>query len=352
MRIHLLAICIAMAIPAIRATSEITFSDPYAKAAFQDPLSNSVCYVHSDFQGTGVLIEVDGKLCVLTAAHNTNPTNIAFFDSTTEFGKKWYEVQRAVSFQHLGQRFIASDIQVLFLKECPADRQPLTLADRFDPETPSMIVGSGLLWSRFFDEQHPRLGKSIWRLPVPSIEKPDAFWPDNCISKVMLPKGVQYNRVSRVSRWWDNLNASNNKLHTPFGFDTSGYLPRPLIEFATRYNPETLETHTGHGFSGGPIIQNEKVVALQVASERFDIEFIKKARRISAGIIAAVGVAYTLNIWPKSILSKGLAWAGLGLNILFAKMVFSPTQMTTVSLQDLAFRNWLRQVLSESENNS
>lgn len=275
---------------------------PFNEAAFQDMqqgnAGQALCLVSGkEMLVSGVLFSRDGRVAVLTSAHLPNPQLVYFagfnrnVNPPAQFPLK-YSVVKAIPMEADLKRLTQqTDLQVLLLDGNPQEHiRPFQLSSAIDPTHPLTIYGLGTICAEF-TPGHLKVGiPAKNRAPLPS--------------KVIIPNYTVDPKASTLDHLYIGFITLCHKLGM-FGINI---LPQinphsqrneGLIYATTHYDPNSLQTHIGEGFSGGPALQGENVVGISQGSK------LNFERRTSSQTIGTQGILASA-MWTCYFLGKKL----------------------------------------------
>jgi hypothetical protein len=261
-----------LCVTSIIASDEIleipTFSRIALQEIWEEKPSHAMCLVIADLQGSGALVSVDGHICILTAAHLKNPKSVYFMvpDKTAEnlkLDSMEFLVTAFFSMQKESHRLTSQcDVQILLVEGNPEHYiKPLILTSEIDATKPICGFGFGTLVAAFYQG---RLS-----MDIPAHYKLDELGRKVLMSQLPAKVDFRNYRLNPTASWVDKLklgtvvmNQKFNPLISITNINLTTSKRDGVILATTTYDPEKLETHVGSGFSGGPVLQNDKIVGI------------------------------------------------------------------------------------------
>jgi hypothetical protein len=240
------------------------FNDAASREIGEGKPSQAMCLVLGDFPGSGALVSVDGRVCILTTGHLKDPKSVCFMvaEETAEeirVDSKKFLVTAFFSMQNeLHSTAAQHDLQILLVDGNPENHiKPLELTSEIDSAQPISGYGFGSLVAEDC-RGHLSVG-------APAEYKLDES--EGVKRRGLLPAKVTFQNyeVNPIASRGDKVSLFYQKFTPQISvteINPSTGRQDGIILITTTYNPETLETHIGGGFSGGPVLQNDKIVGI------------------------------------------------------------------------------------------
>jgi hypothetical protein len=288
-------------------------------------LARALCCIRGNpLRGSGVLVQHKGHVFVLTNAHITDPKWVQFSGSmgvekNPNMDRNAYAVLSAYSFPLTDQNlFVQTDIQLIKLRSYP-DIPPLKLDSAIDLNQPLIQYGFGQIYGEFHKGELTIDQPETWGQFLPSKNILDTFEVDPKMSFVeRYWEGIHQDYPS-YKKWWEETlgvptSFSNIKIDALTGRS------KGLIQAFSSYAPEKGVTVFSLGCSGGPVIQNDKVVALKQSGGQSAVRYegLKweigfqicqliascTLRSLGSNYPKAVAFAPWLAMWPVTLCNK------------------------------------------------
>lgn len=216
--------------------------------------AQATCLVHGNpGYGSGVLFTLDGKVAVLTSAHIQNPREVNFL---TNGDVLKCDVLRAIPMEEDPRRLASqTDLKILFVSGNPEEHvRPLPLSSQIDPSTPLTVYGLGKICAEFT--------RGHLSAATPTHGGAATLSKVNAPTFTIDPQASALNYAgSALIRLYNNTfgltHSSTPTIINPISSRMEG-----LIQITTTYDPTSLQTHIGEGFSGGPALQDDKIVGI------------------------------------------------------------------------------------------
>jgi hypothetical protein len=249
------------------ASNEIPAIPTFSHAALQEigegKSSQALCLVLGDFPGSGALVSVDERVCILTTGHLKDPKSVFFMvpDKTDKDNLDPMEflVTAFFSMQNeLHSTAAQHDLQILLVDGNPESYiKPLELTSEIDSAQRISGYGFGHLVAEFFRGRLSVGAPAEYKLDESEGVKRPSLLPAKVTFQNYEVNPIA-SRDDKVSLFYQKFapKISATEINPITGRQDG------IILITTTYNPETLETHIGGGFSGGPVLQNDKIVGI------------------------------------------------------------------------------------------
>lgn len=297
---NILSIILTTAIFNVYGVAEVETHLPFNEAFLEEirngERAKSTCLVIGEnMYGSGVLFALDGKVGVLTAAHIPNPKAVHFFILNNRVNPPRPEnlkcdVLNATPMESDLKRLTAqTDMQVLSVSGKPEEYvRPLELSSEIDESTLLSVYGFGTICAEFSQGRLSIALPTHGGAPLPSKVNVPTFTIDPKTSPVNYAFNGFVRILHRIGMFPYLIQTEIN----PKSSRVEG-----LIRVTTQYEPTSLQTHIGQGFSGGPALQGNNVVGIcQSASLNITNRTTPETIKLWQAQVLAMWSSYILGI--------------------------------------------------------